>query len=369
MTKPLLRMGAVLGAATIALAAFAGLTASAAGADVPIDHLVLSPDSTSITAGASQSYTAEAFDAENDDLGDVTADTTFSITPDGNCSGASCTATVAGSHTVTGTDGDATGSTSLTVNADVLDHLVVAPADAEIGAGVSQDYTAEGFDQFGNDLGDVTADTTFGIAPDGSCIGATCSATVSGVHTVTGTDGSATGNTSLTVDAGPLAGLTATATPSQSTPGTTVTITVEGSDQYGNDLGDKTSVSTITISAGGSCVQNECFSFTPGVYTITAKIGSVSTTTTFKAGAKQRISFPKPGRAHFSAGSIIVSPTATSGLPVTVTSSTPDVCTAGGDNGTTVTFVSAGTCILEADQAGNTVTQSAPEVTRKFKIV
>ena len=40
-----------------------------------------------------------------------------------------------------------------------LDHLVLRPTGASIAAGGSQAYTAEGFDQFGNDLGNVTSST------------------------------------------------------------------------------------------------------------------------------------------------------------------------------------------------------------------
>jgi hypothetical protein len=166
----------------------------------PLDHLVVSPASASISAGGSQAFTAEGFDHFNNDLGDVTASSTFGITPDGSCTGASCTATVAGSHTVTATDGTATGTATLTVNPGPLDHLVVSPASASISAGGSQAFTAEGFDAYNNDLGDVTASSTFGITPDGSCTGATCTATVAGSHTITATDGTATGTATLTVN-------------------------------------------------------------------------------------------------------------------------------------------------------------------------
>ena len=42
-----------------------------------VDHIVISPNNATITAGGSQSYTAQAFDAANNSLGDVTATTTF----------------------------------------------------------------------------------------------------------------------------------------------------------------------------------------------------------------------------------------------------------------------------------------------------
>ena len=42
-----------------------------------LDHLVLSPATKTITAGASQAYAAEGFDAHGNDLGDVTSATTL----------------------------------------------------------------------------------------------------------------------------------------------------------------------------------------------------------------------------------------------------------------------------------------------------
>ena len=82
-----------------------------------------------------------------------------------------------------------------------LDHLTLSPASASIAAGGSQPYTATGFDAFNNSLGDVTSAATFTIAPDGSCLGAICTATVAGLHTVTSTDSTKTAQAALTVTA------------------------------------------------------------------------------------------------------------------------------------------------------------------------
>ena len=43
-----------------------------------------------------------------------------------------------------------------------------------------------------------------------------------------------------------------------------------------------------------------------------------------------------------------------SGNPVTFSSTTTEVCTTGGTNGSTVTILTAGTCTIAANQAGNT---------------
>ena len=85
------------------------------------------------------------------------------------------------------------------MTAAALDHLVLSPASATISAGGSQAYTAEGRDQYDNSLGDMTASTTFSIAPNGSCTGATCTASAAGAHTVTGTKSGKTGTASLQV--------------------------------------------------------------------------------------------------------------------------------------------------------------------------
>jgi hypothetical protein len=60
-----------------------------------------------------------------------------------------------------------------------------------------------------------------------------------------------------------------------------------------------------------------------------------------------------------------VSATATSNLTVAFSSTTPSICTVAG---TTVTGVSAGTCVIAADQAGNSSYSAAPQVTQNITI-
>src|SRR5205085_3464198 len=55
-------------------------------------------------------------------------------------------------------------------------------------------------------------------------------------------------------------------------------------------------------------------------------------------------------------------PRATSGLPVSVTTTTPEVCSPGGDYGRTLTFVSAALCTLHYEQAGNDTYEAAETV-------
>src|SRR5204862_389800 len=169
-----------------------------------LDHIVISPASATIAAGGSQAYTAQGFDASNNSLGDVTASTVFSIAPNGSCSANTCTASVAGGHTVTGNDSGKTSTATLSVTAGPLDHLVLSPASATISSGGSQTYTAQGRDRYDNSLGDVTSGTAFSIASNGSCSGSACTASAAGTHTVTGSDAGKSGSASLIVTAGPL---------------------------------------------------------------------------------------------------------------------------------------------------------------------
>src|SRR6266536_2932721 len=66
-------------------------------------RLVLRPNAAVIEAGGSRDYTAEGLDKAGRSLGDLTAYTRFSISPDGSCKNATCTPADPGRHTVTGT--------------------------------------------------------------------------------------------------------------------------------------------------------------------------------------------------------------------------------------------------------------------------
>jgi uncharacterized protein YkwD len=82
----------------------------------------------------------------------------------------------------------------------------------------------------------------------------------------------------------------------------------------------------------------------------------------------QTITFaPLAGRTY-GAAPVTLSATASSGLPVTFTSATPAVCATSGTRGTTLTLLAAGTCSVDADQAGDALRNPAPRVTRTFQV-
>ncbi len=82
----------------------------------------------------------------------------------------------------------------------------------------------------------------------------------------------------------------------------------------------------------------------------------------------QSITFdPQAGQTYSPGGTFAINPpaTASSGLDVVYGSTTPDVCTV---SGATVSIVSAGTCMLTADQPGNTAWHAAPQVEQSLVI-
>ena len=87
--------------------------------------------------------------------------------------------------------------------------------------------------------------------------------------------------------------------------------------------------------------------------------------------AGQTITFANPGSQNFGTSPNLSvlggGASATSGLPVAFSSSTSGVCTI--TSGGVLTFVTAGTCTVNADQAGDGSFLAAPQVSRSFTVV
>ena len=78
------------------------------------------------------------------------------------------------------------------VFAGPLSSIALVPGEATIMSGGTQTFRAEGYDDQGHDLGDVSSDTTFSIDGTGSCAGSGCTATDLGTYVVTAMHGEAT---------------------------------------------------------------------------------------------------------------------------------------------------------------------------------
>ncbi|UNK58228.1 autotransporter domain-containing protein [Pseudoxanthomonas daejeonensis] len=108
----------------------------------------------------------------------------------------------------------------------------------------------------------------------------------------------------------------------------------------------------------------------PYTFTVTATnsagTGSASAASnSITPAATQTITFAAPGAQNFGTTPTFTA-TADSGLTPTFSSSTTGVCTI--TSGGALTFVTAGTCTINADQAGNGSYLAAPQVTRTFTV-
>jgi hypothetical protein len=189
------------------------------------------------------------------------------------------------SLTVTDTATSITGAGTTTVvaaPASTMSLLALSPSTSTVTAGAGVAFTAQGRDSSDNNLGDVTAGTTFTIAPNGLCSGAVCTATVAGPHTVTGTNSGAAGTASLTVTpAAPVLSL-------QLTPGTLVadgaatsTALIKVADQYGNPR----AADPVTLETNGDATISAVLDNGDGSYSATVAASTVASTQTLTARA------------------------------------------------------------------------------------
>lgn len=102
-------------------------------------------------------------------------------------------------------------------------------------------------------------------------------------------------------------------------------------------------------------------------------LGVIYSFTTLPQGAtSQTITFAQPANVTNGSSTVTLNATASSGLPVTMTSTTPSICTIAtqpDDTGAfTVNILGPGDCTLTASQEGNATYAAATDVTRTFTI-
>jgi sugar lactone lactonase YvrE len=117
---------------------------------------------------------------------------------------------------------------------------------------------------------------------------------------------------------------------------------------------------TVTLAAPGTCTIQATQAGNSNWAAATAVNQSFQVTQ-----ESQTITFASLSNQTFGTAPFTVTATATSGLAVSFASTTPAVCTV---SGATVTLVAAGTCTIQATQAGNTDYAAAAPVSRAFGV-
>lgn len=119
-----------------------------------LDNVVVSPSVVTIIAGGSQAFSAEAFDAYGNSLGDVTGSCTWSINAGAGGSWVQAigtyTSASSGSWTVTGSYNGVSDTASLTVDPAGAVSLVVSGFADPTVAGLAHDVLVTAKDSFGN---------------------------------------------------------------------------------------------------------------------------------------------------------------------------------------------------------------------------
>lgn len=122
-------------------------------------------------------------------------------------------------------------------------------------------------------------------------------------------------------------------------------------------VNSSTSITAVTPAAGATG---------PVSVIVTTPYGSNGANTLFAYRDNQTISFTEPtDRVFVPNDPVMLVATATSDLPVSFSSATPTVCSV---SGSTATVLTGGTCTINADQAGNTAYNAAPQVQQNFEI-
>jgi len=185
----------------------------------------------------------------------------------------------------------------------------------------------------------------------------TCAGAVDPDYTFTYTAGS------VTVTAAPLAVQGPTPTTRYGDPVPTLTPTYRGFVN-GDTPASLTTAPTCTTAATPSSPPASypvtCSGAVDPDYTIAYTAGSVAVT----ALRAQTISFTPPTTATVGASATLSATGGASGEPVVFTvdpSSTAGVCSVTGVDGSYVTFGAAGTCVVDADQAGDSTFAAAPQ--------
>jgi hypothetical protein len=121
----------------------------------PLDHVTISPPGVTLAAGASQQFTAQAYDAGNQVLSNVSyfwlvtaGGGTISST--GNFTAGGISGTYLNTVEVVAVQGTLTrvavATVTVTGTAGVLNHVIVTPASTTVAPGGTRQFTAQGYD-------------------------------------------------------------------------------------------------------------------------------------------------------------------------------------------------------------------------------
>ncbi len=271
------------------------VTATYGGVTSPPTLVTVQPNSTvsveidpladqTITAGDTIDFKAWANDTHGNVITTKDSDFTWENTTDTGL----FDDTTAGDYNITATyDGVSSSPTMVTVQPAGADTLEVQPAEKVVTAGESVTYTSKAYDEYGNDIGDVSGDTTWVIdaGAGGSWETNVYTSENAGNWTVTAKYNGITKDASL--DVKPANPSQIEIEPKQETIalGETITYYAFTYDEFGNRVENVTSDTDWSIEegAGGNWTGNEYKSKNAGDWNVTGSYSMDGTTLTANA--------------------------------------------------------------------------------------
>ncbi len=236
-----------------------------------VKYIVVSPGNTTITAGESIEFTAVAYDEFHNEIEDVTTNTTWNIESEagGSWENNVYTSERFGSWMVYAVHLEKENQTTLNVEPGEVTNVTISPeTDFNLTAGVSQQFSANAFDVFGNLITDHVDSFTWENAANGMF-----NEELVGEYIVSATYAHITSE-SVTVTVVPAEPDHIIITPKESTvtAGESQTYHAVVFDEYGNEIDDVTNDTlwNIDSGAGGSWDINRYTSEEAGEWTVTA---------------------------------------------------------------------------------------------------
>ena len=242
-------------------------------------YMSVSPYISTVGAGDTLAFGVEGLNQIFDSLGDVTASATLTSDSPDAFVGTSITFLTAGNYMITATIGGYISHAYVEVVPGPLDHLVITPDASSVIAGNNQIFAVEGYDVGGNYLGDFTSTATWSSsdATDFNTSSDFYFESPTGDRTITAELGGVSATTTITVLGADVNYLEITPVSANLIAGDTQAFTVTGYDEYDNNLGDYTSLVTVTSSVGTDAITANSVYFT--------QTGGRSITATFTANA------------------------------------------------------------------------------------
>jgi hypothetical protein len=133
-------------------------------------------------------------------------------------------------------------------------------------------------------------------------------------------------------------------------------------DSSNTTVGCSVTGSTLTYTTAGTCIV---------AVTRAADTNHLARTDTvsFSIGlASQTITFGSLSAKNYSADTFTVSASSSASLTVVFTSGSTSVCTTSGANGAVITLLGVGTCVINANQVGDSNTSAASQVSQNFAV-